>query len=54
MRSIGFLGVPEATVEAQRLFDEDVTDVGYVMNVSRLWAYQPDLMTGLFELMRHP
>lgn len=54
MRSIGFLGVPEATVEAQRLFDEDVTDVGYVMNVSRLWAYQPDLMTGLFELMLTP
>jgi len=52
MRAIGLLGVPEATVEAQRLFDEDVTDVGYVMNVSRLWAYQPDLMTGLFELMR--
>ncbi len=36
---IGFLGVPEPTSEIQRIFDEDVTEVGYVMNASRLWAY---------------
>ena len=50
--TIGFLGVPELTPEAQRIFDEDLTEVGYVMNASRLWAYQPATMTGLFKLLR--
>lgn len=52
MSATGFLRIPEPTAEAQRLFDEDIAEVGYVMNVSRLWAYQPDLLNGLFELMR--
>ena len=37
--------------EAQALFDEDVKETGYVWNVSRLWAYQPDTVERLFELM---
>jgi uncharacterized peroxidase-related enzyme len=49
---IGFLGVAQPTAEAQRIFDEDVAEVGYVMNVSRLWAHQPATMTGLFNLLR--
>ena len=49
---IGFLGVPETTSESQLAFDEDITEVGYVMNASRLWAYQPVTMTGLFNLLR--
>jgi alkylhydroperoxidase family enzyme len=49
---IGFLGVPEHTSESQRIFDEDITEVGYVMNASRLLAYQPATMTGLFTLLR--
>jgi uncharacterized peroxidase-related enzyme len=49
---IGFLTVPEPTAEGQRMFDDDVADVGYVMNVSRLWAYQPATVTGLFDLLR--
>jgi hypothetical protein len=49
---IGFLATPPTTAEAQRLFDEDVADLGYVMNVSRLWAYQPDTVAGLFNLVR--
>jgi alkylhydroperoxidase family enzyme len=28
-----------------------VAEDGYVMNVSRLWAYNPLLLTGLFDLM---
>jgi hypothetical protein len=52
MNTIGFLRVPVATADAQRLFDDDVSDVGYVMNGSRLWAYQPTTYDGLFELMR--
>jgi uncharacterized peroxidase-related enzyme len=50
--TIGFLGIPEPTDEAQLMFDEDVAELGYVMNVSRLWAYQPATATGLFNLVR--
>lgn len=50
--TIGFLGVPDMTAEAQSLFDDDVSDLGYVMNVSRLWAYQPGTFNGLFDLIR--
>lgn len=51
MHTIGFLGVPDDTAEAQRMFDEDIADLGYVMNTSRLWAYQPATVTGLFSLL---
>lgn len=49
---IGFLREPEPSDAARALFDEDRAELGYVMNVSRLWAYQPELVTGLFDLMR--
>jgi uncharacterized peroxidase-related enzyme len=52
MRTIGFLAVPETTAEAQRIFDEDIAELGYVMNISRLWAYQPTTQTGLLNLLR--
>jgi uncharacterized peroxidase-related enzyme len=51
MGTIGFLDLPVVTPEAQAIFDEDVADFGYVMNVSRLWAYNPGMVIGLFELM---
>lgn len=47
----GFLTVPEATAEAQRLYDEDVDELGYVMNASRLWAHLPAVHEGLFALI---
>jgi uncharacterized peroxidase-related enzyme len=50
--TIGFLGTPQVTAEAQRLFDDDIAELGYVMNVSRLWAYQPATIAGLFDLVR--
>lgn len=50
--TIGFLGEPEPTPEGKLSFDEDIAELGYVMNVSRLWAYQPASMTGLFDLLR--
>lgn len=52
MSVIGFLSVPEVTAEAQGLFDEDVSELGYVMNSSKLWAYQPGTVGALFDLMR--
>jgi uncharacterized peroxidase-related enzyme len=51
MHTIGFLRVPEATADVQRIFDEDIAELGYVMNVSRLWAYQPAAVAGLFRLL---
>jgi alkylhydroperoxidase family enzyme len=47
----GFLGAPEPSPGAQRLFDRDRDDVGYVMNLSHLWAHQPATHDGLFELL---
>ncbi len=47
----GFLGAAEMSAEAQRLFDDDVEEVGYVMNVSKLWAHQPGAQVGLFDVL---
>ena len=47
----GFLGAAEMSADAQRLYDDDVNELGYVMNVSQLWAYQPATQVGLFELL---
>ena len=46
-----FLEEAEATPEVQALYDEDLAEGGYVWNVSRLWAHQPDTMRALFNLM---
>jgi uncharacterized peroxidase-related enzyme len=52
MSTIGFLELPSVTPEAQALFDEDVAEDGYVMNVTKLWSHNPALVTNLFDLMR--
>jgi uncharacterized peroxidase-related enzyme len=52
MGTIGFLDLPVVTPEAQAIFDEDIAEDGYVMNVSRLWAYNAGVVAGLFDLMR--
>jgi uncharacterized peroxidase-related enzyme len=49
--STGFLAKPRHTPEVQQLFDNDVDAVGYVTNVSRLWAYMPTALEGLSDLM---
>jgi uncharacterized peroxidase-related enzyme len=46
-----FLGPPPMTPQVQALYDEDLAESGYVWNVSRLWAYQPETVHRLFELM---
>jgi uncharacterized peroxidase-related enzyme len=46
-----FLQEPPVSSQVQALYDEDLTDGGYVWNVSRLWAHQPDTLQRLFELM---
>jgi hypothetical protein len=35
----------------QALYNENLADDGYVWNVSRLWAHQPDTLKRLFGLM---
>lgn len=52
MSAMSFLNDPDTSDEVQRLFDSDVADLGYVMNLSKLWAYQPDLHDGLSDLIR--
>lgn len=46
-----FLRRARVSEAARAIFDEDINEMGFVMNVSRLWAYRPEAMTGLFELM---
>ena len=48
---MSFLAVPPVTPEAQRMFDEDMAEQGFVANASRLWAYQPETFNGLFALL---
>ena len=47
----GHLATPPDSPAAQALYAEDLHDLGFVMNVSRLWAYHPELVTDLFTLM---
>lgn len=50
-RAVGFLTAPTPSSGADRLYQDDLDELGYVMNVSRLWAYQPETVEGLFGLM---
>ncbi len=47
----GFLAAPAHTADVTRLFEGDLEGVGYVTNVSRLWAYMPTALEGLSALM---
>lgn len=48
---VGFLSSPPRTAAAQQLFDNDLGGVGYVMNVTRLWAHLPAALTGISDLL---
>jgi SAM-dependent methyltransferase/alkylhydroperoxidase family enzyme len=50
-RSGSFLSPTPPSTGADRLYAEDLDDVGYVMNVSRLWGRMPDTIDGLFDLL---
>ncbi|GAA3455441.1 hypothetical protein GCM10018962_72740 [Dactylosporangium matsuzakiense] len=49
---IGFLHDPEPSEGADRLYADDLDELGYVMNVSKLWAHAPEVCDDLFALMR--
>jgi uncharacterized peroxidase-related enzyme len=46
-----FLEEPAMTPAVRTLYDEDLAEDGYVMNVSRLDAYQPETMRHLLALI---
>jgi len=47
----GFLAEPPVTDGGQQMYDNERRDHGYVMNLLRLWAYQPDAHAALLGLM---
>src|ERR1700689_4464972 len=52
MSEPSFLVEPRPTsAAAQAIFAEDIDDFGFVMNASRLWAYQPETLNHLFDVM---
>jgi uncharacterized peroxidase-related enzyme len=48
-----FLDDANASPDAQRLFDDDLKGLGYVMNTSKLWAHDPAALDRLSELLGH-
>ena len=48
---MSLLPEPATTPAVQGLFDDDVEELGFVMNASRLWAYQPEWQVRLFDLL---
>ncbi|MGB0101001.1 MAG: hypothetical protein WBP61_12050 [Nocardioides sp.] len=46
-----FLGEPPTTPRVQELYDADVAAYGYVMDLNRAWAHQPDAHDALFDLL---
>jgi uncharacterized peroxidase-related enzyme len=46
-----FLAEPPVSAPVQALYDEDLAEDGYVSNVSRLWAHQPETLRQLFGVM---
>jgi uncharacterized peroxidase-related enzyme len=46
-----FLHEPPVSPRVQALYDDDLAGDGYIWSLSRLWAYQPETLKRLFELM---
>ncbi|GAA5143063.1 hypothetical protein GCM10023340_07660 [Nocardioides marinquilinus] len=45
-----FLSDPEETAGARRMYDADLADDGFVMNLTRLWAHAPEADTAFRDL----
>ncbi len=48
----GFLAAPEPDRAADELYAEDLAELGFVMNLSRIWAYDPGALDGIFTVAR--
>ncbi len=51
MTGVNFIAEPPSSPEVQALYDEDVDDDGYVMNLTRLWAHLPGSQAALSAVM---
>lgn len=49
--TVHFLSEAPPGTEAEAMFSDDVEELGYVMNLTHLWAYQPSAFTALFDLL---
>jgi uncharacterized peroxidase-related enzyme len=49
---IAFVDIPEPDEATRRLYESDLADMGFVMNVSRLWGHQPSTLEAVFDVMR--
>ena len=47
-----FIEEPAPSPERQALYQEDLDDEGFVMNLTRAWAWVPEVSSGLFALLR--
>lgn len=47
-----FLSEPAATPAARAMYEEDVADEGYVMDLTRAWAHLPELAESFNTLVR--
>ena len=45
-----FLEQPRANAATSRLYQGDIDKRGYVMNLTRLWAWRPDVNDGFIGL----
>lgn len=46
------LGAPEQTDAARRMADEDLAELGFVMNATTLWMHDPEVQESFFGLVR--
>lgn len=51
-RETAFVADPPPSAAVARLYDSDVDEVGYVMNLSRVWAHAPEVNAHLGEALR--
>jgi uncharacterized peroxidase-related enzyme len=48
---VAFVDIPEPTAATKPMLDDDIAELGFVMNTTRLWTHRPSTHTGLFDLM---
>jgi SAM-dependent methyltransferase/alkylhydroperoxidase family enzyme len=48
-----FLSDAPSTPATQSLIEDDLTELGYVMNATRVWMHDPNAHAALFELLGH-
>jgi uncharacterized protein YciW len=46
-----FIDEPDPSPERQALYEDDIKDLGYVMNLTRAWAWIPAINDGLFGIL---